>query len=556
MRNNPEKFAELDELLGALRDNTITDEQMVVLDHLLATNAEAREYYLEYMDLCATLGHFQGELTGRSRPDGSTVPLTPQYSGARRRRLPGLLTWLSVKTRKWLLAAAAAVLVGFSLSTFYLVRQAEPIIQNNEDIEDDVASQGVAVLTRAVGVEWEGETPAIGSKLRTRERLRLRSGIIQLEFFSGALLVIEGPADFELKGAEHIYWREGRMRAWVSPPAKQLVIDSPAVELIDRGTEFGFHINHAGEAEVHVFAGKVELHPFTNKPLGVSSQFLTTGNGVSISPNGALRKIAVAPNSFVNSARLEQKWRDELQRRHEKWQTYSQQLRADSRLILYYTFQDQQPWERILLNRAITHEGDLNGVIIGCAWSEGRWLGKKALDFKRPSDRVRLHVPGTYRSLTFLAWVRVDAFDQYFSALMLTDGWDLGAPHWQLTNQGTLLLGVRSQVAMGYNYPSQVFLEPDKLGTWLQLATVYDHRSRTVTHYVNGRSISREPICCDAILQIGDAEIGNWGFPRPQSRPHEVIRNLNGRIDEFALYGEALSAEEIQRLYEIGKPYP
>jgi len=39
-----------------------------------------------------------------------------------------------------------------------------------------------------------------------------------------------------------------------------------------------------------------------------------------------------------------------------------------------------------------------------------------------------------------------------------------------------------------------------------------------VTHYVNGRSISREPICCDAILQIGDAEIGNWGFPRPQSR--------------------------------------
>src|SRR5262249_53677488 len=162
----------------------------------------------------------------------------------------------------------------------------------------------------------------------------------------------------------------------------------------------------------------------------------------------------------------------------ETWLAHMQKLRDDPRLVLYYTFQDQQPQENILLNRALrspvlpmsslsrqslffplprpfenaaslltlhslAHKRNLDGEIIGCEWSEGRWPDKGALDFKRPGDRVRIQVPETYESLTFLAWVRVDSFDQKLSALMLTDGWDEGAPHWQLTDQGTVLLGVR-----------------------------------------------------------------------------------------------------------------
>jgi hypothetical protein len=484
-----------------------------------------------------------------------------------------------------LLALAAAVVLGLGLSMFHLARRVAPT-RNDESEVGNAASKAVAVLTCAMQPEWEGKAPAIGSKFRAGERLRLLAGIAQLEFFSGAVLIVEGPADFEPLDAGRVYCREGRLRARVSPlaqgftifrglreafglapvspPAQGFTIVSPKLELVDRGTEFGFRIDRAGGAEVHVFEGKVDLHN-TGNSLGADSRHLTAGNGASIDPNGAFRKIAADPDAFVSTANLEQQWRGEMRRRQERWLTHSQKLRADSRLILYYTFQNQQSWERTLHNQALVQKGDLNGAIIGCAWSEGRWPGKGALDFKRPSDRIRLRVPGTYQSLTFLAWLRVDSFDQHFSALMLTDGFDEGAPHWQLLDEGRLRLGIKD-LGPGWNsepgyhdYDSPALLGPDRLGVWLQLATVYDRRSRAVTHYLDGRPVSREGLRFDVALRIGNVEIGNWGriddapYPTP---PHHRVRNFNGRIDEFAVFREALSAEEIARLYEFGKACP
>jgi hypothetical protein len=557
MREDREKLAQLEELLGALRDGTIAEDQMELLDRLLATDASAQQYYLEYMNLCATLGHFQGTVADEKELDekgdsvvGATKGASPPHGFGRPPRR-------SVRPHRWLLAAAAAaVLLSLGLSMFYFGRRVEPA-RSDEGEGGNAVSEAVAVLTRAMQPEWEGEAPAIGREFRTKERMRLRSGIVQLEFFCGAVLVIEGPADFELGGMDRIYCREGRMRARVSPPAEGFTIVSPRVALVDRGTEFGFRIDPVRGAEVHVFDGKVELHNGADNTLGEDSPHLTSGNGVSIDPGGAFRKIDADPAAFVSAAKLERQWHEELHRRHQWWLTQSQKLRADSRLILYYTFQDQQPWERTLRNRAIVHEDDLNGAIIGCEWSEGRWPDKGALDFKRPSDRVRLHVPGTYQSLTYLAWIRVDSFDQPLNALMLTDGFDEGAAHWQLRNAGGLRLGVKDRGPSRYSdYDSPAFLGLDRLGKWLQLATVYDHRCRTVTHYADGRPISRERLCFDIPLRIGNVEIGNWGRVNPDAPSNLTVRNFNGRIDEFALFREALSAEEIARLYEFGKVSP
>ena len=54
-------------------------------------------------------------------------------------------------------------------------------------------------------------------------------------------------------------------------------------------------------------------------------------------------------------------------------------------------------------------------------------------------------------------------------------------------------------------------------------------------------------------VRIGAASIGNWSEPMRED-PHFAVRNLNGAIDEFAIFSGALSAEEIRELYEIGKP--
>jgi len=57
-------------------------------------------------------------------------------------------------------------------------------------------------------------------------------------------------------------------------------------------------------------------------------------------------------------------------------------------------------------------------------------------------------------------------------------------------------------------------------------------------------------------FRIGAAELGNWnarGFPK--NDPF-MIRNFGGAMDEFCLFGRALSADEIRALYSAGKPQP
>jgi hypothetical protein len=54
-------------------------------------------------------------------------------------------------------------------------------------------------------------------------------------------------------------------------------------------------------------------------------------------------------------------------------------------------------------------------------------------------------------------------------------------------------------------------------------------------------------------VTIGAASIGNWSDPRYRKDPEFVVRNLNGAIDEFAIFSEALDSGEVRKLYESGK---
>src|SRR3954464_16067728 len=87
---------ELESLLGAVRDGLIDGEQMARLDHLLAADPEARRRYLEYIDLCVMLRHYQGTSKPRmSDAESWNAPVRtapePRRPPVRRERNP----WLS-----------------------------------------------------------------------------------------------------------------------------------------------------------------------------------------------------------------------------------------------------------------------------------------------------------------------------------------------------------------------------------------------------------------------------------------------------------------------------
>jgi hypothetical protein len=173
-------------------------------------------------------------------------------------------------------------------------------------------------------------------------------------------------------------------------------------------------------------------------------------------------------------------------------------------------------------------------------------------------------VPGTYRSLSLICWVKINSLDRWYNSLFLTDGHDLHEPHWQIMDDGRLFFSVKKRdtwdASQGekdkHIYYSPPFWSPTLSGQWLMIATVYDVDRQLVTHSLNGEVLSQEAVPHEYSVDevsIGTASLGNWGLPE-RDEPRFAVRNLNGSMDEFMLFGAALSDLEVQEIYEQGAP--
>ena len=240
----------------------------------------------------------------------------------------------------------------------------------------------------------------------------------------------------------------------------------------------------------------------------------------------------------------------------------------DARLLLYYTFDRTNVGEPIA-NLALPRDRNRDGAIILAEPVDGRWPGiKQALEFRRPGSRVRVNVPGEFGAFTFSCWARIDSLDRWYNALFMADRYETGEPHWQIRDDGKMMLSVMVDdarpdpknpggppVRFQHLYFSPPMWNAAMSGQWLHLASVFDPAGGHVSHYVNGRRISREEIQPQYhidTLRIGNAEVGNWGLPF-REEPTFAIRNLNGRMDELAIFKTALTDEEIAKLFESSR---
>jgi hypothetical protein len=553
-----QSFAEVRQLLDALCEETISPEQLRRLEELILAHPEAEAYYVQYMGMIADLArHFalpagateeslRGRLTGKITADG------PQAESPQREHPAAL--WFSWPRRflLWggLAGLTAALLVALTLGW----RRGAPEPSGGPAAAAEPVDTGVAVLLQATGAEWEptGLPTQLGSVLPPG-RLRLKSGFAQIEFYSGATVILEGPADFRLISPTEAYCAAGKLRAIVPHPAQGFTIGSPRLDLVDRGTEFGLEVNATGKTDVHVFRGKVELYDAGAHQTAAPRQELTGGRSLRVDGPGAAQPIPSDPRAFLTAEELAERSAVEVRRRQREWLAASDEVRRDPSLLVYYTFQSEHPWDRTLANQATPRGQSQDGTIVGGAWGTGRWPGKQGLEFKRRSDRVRFHVPGDFDALTLMTWVRVDALANRFNSLMMTDGWDDRAPHWHVHGDGVLELGVQGPERKSRaHYESPPLITPDRLGHWVHLAVVYDRQSQQVTHYVDGQPIMEEPLKLDVPLRIGDVQLGNWSIA--SHRNNQPVRFFSGCMDEFLLFSRALDGQEIERFYLQGRP--
>lgn len=554
---------ELDALLMGLVEGELSAAERFQLAELLQEDAEARERYVKYLLVDACLAWEQsrtpnvGDMNALVALPTATAPVATSSSPRRG----------SVRMRQAAALAAALVLMAVPLVIVGAWRWQQPAAvvaskpvppppMQASTPSGESRTRTVAILTRAVNVTWGGNdlALAVGTSL-PRGPFRIGSGIVQLEFYSGAIVVLEGPAEIELKSIGQIDLHSGKLRALVPPGARGFRVHSPTVDLVDMGTEFGMQVQDDREVEVQVFTGKIELHERGADPTRAKLELLE-GHGARIDRSGEVTPMPVNALAFLGAPDLERLYRLGSRHRYDEWLARAHARRSDDRLLAYFSFEGERDANsRVLANGAGDRSTD--GAIVGCEWDDGRWPGKGALEFKRPSDRVRFEVPGEFDSLSVVAWVRIDAVEHRYNSLMLTDEFEPGEVHWQIGGDGRIILGIRNEITYRHynkNYVSPRVFTPERFGQWTHLATVYNHRAGTVSHYVDGKTVSSEKLARRGPLRIGAAELGNWGVPA--ANDSAPIRNLCGRMDEFALFDDALTAEEVRALYDQGVPSP
>lgn len=505
-------MSEADVLIQHYLENSLSDAEAARLHELLLSHPELGGQLLGQMELDAMLR--------ATRPQLALEPM-PARSAAGRRRSFSTVTLAGVAA-----LAACITLVGVWLFPEIPSAGAAP--------EPTTAS--VAVLTRGVNLDWEGTAIEPGTPL-TPGPLKLRSGIAEIEFYQGARVLLEGPAELEIVSSGEAACRLGRLSAQVPPQAQGFRIHTPEGTVVDLGTEFALQVG-PGSAQVHVFKGEVELHP-----LSQAMRSLKEGEAVAFGGAEEPTSLSADPAGFASQDELDARSSDSLRSAFSRWQARGETLNRDPALLARFDFQDP-PGMRRLRNHAPSSPVRDAGIV-GATWTEGRWPGKQALEFRNVSDRVRLAIPGELPSLTLAASVRIHGLDRAFNSLFMSESWGGRKVHWQITREGRVRLGVAGSGEERHaDYDTPVVFPPERFGRWTHLAVVFDPDAKEVRHYVEGECIARLPLRDASPLRPGIAEIGNWNDQRP-NQAGVAIRHLSGAMDEFALWSRALREEEI-----------
>lgn len=310
MKKNLATEFKLSELILLEISGQIRPDQLLQLKQWLREDPEAIEYYVEYMMQYAGLTQ-PGDISISDLPEEKTSPVLetslwmalsefekeaeaievekpgrkPEknpYGSGGNRKTSARVSKLSIYT---LLLAAAAMIFLIAYAYF---------IPAGRGIE-------VATLSDSLNARWANADRGIrdGMRLVTKaDPLWLREGIARLAFDNGSVVVLEGPAEFEILTDDQIQLNYGRLYATVPTNAIGFTISTANSKIIDLGTEFGVKADLDGLTEVHVMRGRTML--ISGASRNSKTQFeLSQGQARAVSANGTVRDISLSHDAFV-----------------------------------------------------------------------------------------------------------------------------------------------------------------------------------------------------------------------------------------------------------------
>jgi hypothetical protein len=334
MKGSDVEFDEVGQLAAALCDDEITPEQAARLEQLASWSDAARRYLVEYLRLHAELC-WEFSRGAEAPATGKGVEVQSRRSKSR---------W-SIRRRPLVYAAVAASLlmaIGLGVATLY----------RGPHGGGAPPPPCVARLGATQGAQWAGAEPAEDEgSLAAGRTVVLRQGLAEVIFESGAIVILQGPAEFELQSPGSGLLARGRLTARAPTRAVGFTICTPSATIVDRGTEFGLAVGQDGRTEVEVFTGSVEVWAGLGPPETAAGHVVRAGEALRVAGSAMggpprVERIAVGgwhcARSLAGSVAL-----------------LEPLVAADPHLIHHYTFEGATPQEKCRDRRGKLHLGEV-----------------------------------------------------------------------------------------------------------------------------------------------------------------------------------------------------
>lgn len=270
--------------IGNLCNGTIDEAEGRGLDEMLASDAQARRIYTNYMWTHACLYaeggslHADGEATNHAEL-ASQIDLHAAESPAAGRR------W----SRSWYGLAVAMIGVA-AFSGWATARwNNRQVAEQTPTVAEQLAVPAAEAVARITGTHnciWSDplEKVGYGSPLFPGQRIELAEGLAEITFDDGATLLLEGPASFNVDSSNKGVLLAGRLAAVVPQRAEGFHVHTATLDVFDVGTEFGLVAQESGAAEVHVFNGLVKADVLDNSGRALRRLELNPAEAARINP--------------------------------------------------------------------------------------------------------------------------------------------------------------------------------------------------------------------------------------------------------------------------------
>ncbi len=259
MSNKGTKQEFLD-LADARFDGRATHDQSARLEQLAASSPELMQLFADLSLLHASLMR----VADAAIPAAVSNEKLVTNNAYRQPTRLGSRPWLQMG--KLLLATAAIALIAFFFS--YSIRRPQ-------------TEKTFASLNAIEGTRWiSASVPtSVGARIGSGS-LKLDAGLVTIAFDVGAVLELEGPAEFELIHSTRCRLISGKLLATVRTDFKGFVVETPNAILTDQGTSFCVSVGQDGESKMQVLEGRVDVEDRTTG----QAKVVLRNNGVRLSP--------------------------------------------------------------------------------------------------------------------------------------------------------------------------------------------------------------------------------------------------------------------------------